>query len=252
MIKALLFDINGTVSDILTDESGPEVYRVVANLLSYQGIGLAPDAVRDLFWEINKRQRRDSGEEHPEFDAVKIFAEIIDRHASSYTLALPVAKRESLPLFLAEAFRAASRYKLQLYPGVHKVLDALKVNYRLAAVSDGQSVWARPELYHVGLLDMFDPLIISSDLGFRKPDPRIYQAALAKLDLWPEEVIFIGNDMYRDVWGPHQLGMKTVFFKSNQGDHSPQNVEADYIIYRFEELPTAISFVEKKYFNKKI
>ena len=75
MIKALLFDINGTVSDILTDESGPEVYRVVANLLSYQGIELGPDAVRDLFWEINKRQRRVSGEEHPEFDAVKIFAE---------------------------------------------------------------------------------------------------------------------------------------------------------------------------------
>ncbi len=252
MIKALLFDINGTVSDILTDESGPEAYRVVANLLSYQGIELGPDAVRELFWEINKRQRRESKEEHPEFDAVKIFAEIIDRHASNYTLSLPAAKRGQLPLFLAEAFRAASRYKLQLYPGVRKILDALAAKYRLAAVSDGQSVWARPELQSVGLLDVFDPLIISSDLGFRKPDRRIYEAALAKLDLWPEEVIFIGNDMYRDIWGPHQLGIKTVFFKSNQGDHSPQNVEADYIIYRFEELPEAVSFIEKKYFNKKI
>jgi len=252
MIKALLFDVNGTVSDILTDESGHEVYRVVANLLSYQGIELAPDAVRELFWEINKRQRSESKEEHPEFDAVKIFAEIMDRHASNYTLGLPAAKREMLPLFLAETFRAASRYKLQLYPGVRKVLDALAVSYQLAAVSDGQAVWARPELYSVGLLDVFDPLIISSDLGFRKPDRRIYEAALAKMDLWPEEVIFVGNDMYRDVWGPHQLGMKTVFFKSNQGDHSPQGVEADYIIYRFEELPEAIRHIEKKYFDQKI
>jgi len=252
MIKALLFDVNGTVSDILTDESAREVYRVMSNLLSYQGIRLAPETVRELFWEINKRQRRESIEEHPEFDAVKIFAEIVDQYASSYTLALPEAKRGQLPLFLAEAFRAASRFKLELYPGVRAVLDALAPSYRLAAVSDGQAVWARPELYFVGLLELFDPFIISSDLGFRKPDRRIYETALARLDLWPEEVIFIGNDLYRDIWGPHQLGMKTVFFKSNQGDHSPQGVEADYIIYRFEELPEAISFIEKKYFNKKI
>lgn len=252
MIKALLFDVNGTVSDILTDESGAEIYRVLANLLSYQGVELAPDTVRDLFWEINKRQRRESLEEHPEFDAVKIFAEIIKEHASSYTLSLPAAKRQYLPLFLAETFRAASRYRLQLYPGVRKVLDSLATRYRLAAVSDGQAVWARPELHSVGLLDVFDPLIISSDLGFRKPDRRIYQTALDKLALRPQEVIFVGNDMYRDIWGPHQIGMKTVFFKSNQGDHSPQNVEADYIIYRFEELPEAVSFIEKKYFNKKI
>ena len=52
--------------------------------------------------------------------------------------------------------------------------------------------------------------------------------------------------MYRDVYGAHELGMKTVFFKSNQGDHNYHGAEPDYIIYNFNELPQAIEFLSKK------
>ena len=58
MIKGLIFDINGTVTDILTNEGYDDIYRVMANLLDYQGITLSADEVRRLYFEINKRQRR--------------------------------------------------------------------------------------------------------------------------------------------------------------------------------------------------
>lgn len=246
MIKALIFDINGTVTDIFTDESKDEVYRILSNLLDYQGIQLSPEKVRDLFWELNKRQRRESLEEYPEFDAAAIFREIIDTYATEYTRSLSLEKWAELPGFLAEVFRAATRCKLELYSGVREVLEYLAPRYRLAAISDGQSLWAVPELNSVGLLDYFHPLLVSSDFGYRKPDMRLYQEVLDELDVKADEVLFIGNDMYRDVWGPNQLGIKTVFFKSNQGDQKSRGVDPDYVIYRFTELPEAIRFLEEK------
>ncbi len=178
MIKALLFDLNGTVIDILTDEGNCELYRMMANLLDYYGVYLKPEAVRDFFFAHNRTQRRESSEEYPEFDVTAVFAAILDRYGSAATLAIPEEKRRWLPKFLAEAFRAGSRFKLELYSGVRQVLDDLHADYRMAAISDGQSLWALPELRRVGLGNDFEFTLVSSDFGFRKPDRRLFRVAL--------------------------------------------------------------------------
>ncbi len=244
MIKALFFDLNGTVIDIRTDESGPDVYRTLSNLLDYQGVRLSPDEFRDAFWERNKKQRKSSPEFYPEFDAVGIFESILLDYGTEFTRRLPKTIQKTLPLLLAQAFRAATRFQLQLYPGVTDILDMLGERYLLAAVSDGQSAWAIPELNSVGLSAYFKEVVVSSDLGYRKPDPRIFRIVLDKLNLTPEEVLFIGNDMYRDVCGAKRVGMKTIFFQSNQGDRKPRDEEPDYIIYDFRQLPEAVRFLD--------
>jgi putative hydrolase of the HAD superfamily len=244
MIRGLIFDINGTTSDILTNEGHDDMYRTLAYFLDYQGIALRPEELRERYFAINKRQRKESGEEFPEFDAVAVFKEIIDQCASDYTNKLPSAKRRLLPTVCAEVFRAASRFKLELYPGVISTLDALKSRYSLAALSDGQSVWGLPELHSLGLDGYFNPLLISSDFGYRKPDGRLFALILKKMRLTADEAIFVGNDMYRDVFGAKTAGLKTVFFKSNQGDQRSRGLEADYIIYNFPELLEATRFLE--------
>jgi len=243
--KALFVDLNGTLIDILTDEGYADAYRMISNLLDYQGVGIAPDELRRLFFEIAKRQKRDSGEPHPEFDVVAIFSEIIERFGGDRTRALPPDKLRWLPVFLAEAYRSAIRFKLALYPDVKAVMDKLSVRYRMATISDGQGVWARPELASAGLAEYFETVVVSGDYGYRKPDKRIFETALSRMNLRPEEVVFVGNDMYRDIWGAHEMGMKTVFFRSNQGDWRSRGAEPDYIIYNFRELPAAIEFLEK-------
>lgn len=241
-IRGLIFDINGTLIDINTNEGNDDIFRVVSNFLSYQGIALGRRTVRDLYFQIMKESRKASVERYPEFDAVGVFREIVERHVTVFTRALPDEKFEQLPLMLAEIFRAASLTRLQLYPGVKEVLDQLRPQYRLSALSDAQRAWAIPELNAVGLLDYFSPIIISSDLGYRKPDIRIFHKALDGIGMDPSEVLFVGNDMYRDIFGAQQLELKTVFFKSNQGDQQMDGVEADYIIYNFQELLKAIEF----------
>lgn len=244
IIKGIIFDINGTLTDIHTNEWHEDVYRVISNLLSYQGVFLAPHIVKDLYFQIMKEQRGAHSELHPEFDAVAIFRQIVTQHATDFTHNLPSAKFEQLPLLIAETYRAASRFRLQLYPGVLDTLRQLQPKYHLAAITDGQVAYALPELNAVGLSGFFDPVIVSGSFGYRKPDERLFTSALAAMKMQPAEVLFVGNDMYRDVFGGQKIGMKTVFFKSNQGTQEKTGVQADYIIYNFPELINAIRFFE--------
>jgi len=246
MVKGILFDINGTLLDIHTNEWHDEVYRVLSNLLSYQGISLEPHVMKDLYFQVMKDQRAKCTERHPEFDAIGIFREIISKHATDFTRRLPTEKLEQLPRLLAETHRAASRFRLQPYPGVEDTIRQLHSRYHLAIISDGQVACALPELSARGLAEYFDPIIISGDFGYRKPDKRLFTAALTAMTMEPSEVLFVGNDMYRDVYGAQRVGMKTVFFKSNQGTQEKEGVKPDYIIYTFPELLNAVQFFEDK------
>ena len=246
IIKGIIFDVNGTLSDIRTNEWHDDVYRVISNLLSYQGIALDANAVKYFYFQIMKEQRMASGERHPEFDAISIFREMIARHMTDFTHSLSTEKLEHLPKLLAETHRAVSRLQLQLYPGVEHIIRQLHPKYHLAIISDGQTAYAIPELNAVGLSGYFDPVIVSGDFGYRKPDQRLFSAALTAMNMAPSEVLYVGNDMYRDVYGAQRLGIKTVFFKSNQGKQEKEGVSPDYIIYAFPELLNAIRFFEQQ------
>jgi putative hydrolase of the HAD superfamily len=243
-MKGILFDINGTLINIHTDEGMDEIYRAVSHFLTYQGIYLHRGQVRDQYFRIMEEQIKAAGEEHPEFNVVALWREFLERNLDP-AWQQPPDRLEAMPWFLAEMYRGISRHRLELYPEVKSVLDELKPRFSLAVVSDGQSAWALPEMRAMGIDRYFDPIVISSDHGFRKPDPRLFHAALDGIGAGPEEVLFVGNDMYRDVFGAHQIGIKTVFFTSNQGRQNMKGVEPDYIIHRIAELRQAIQFFER-------
>ena len=56
MIKALLFDLNGTLIDILTSESDETVYRVTANFLSYNEVQISPEKLKEEYFNILHQQ----------------------------------------------------------------------------------------------------------------------------------------------------------------------------------------------------
>ncbi len=241
-IRALIFDVNGTLIDIETDEGLEEIYRAIGHFLTYQGIFLHRGEVRDLYFQIMQQQRAKSAETFAEWDAVEVWREFLHNNASDYTRSLPPEKQEQLPLFLAELHRGISRKRLRLYPQVQETLDQLRSHYSMAVVSDAQSAYAVPELRAVGLLKYFDPIIVSGDYGYRKPDARLFQKALDGLQVRPEQALFLGNDLYHDIFGAQQLGMKAIFVSSNQGNTSNQTISPDYTISRFADLPQAVNY----------
>jgi putative hydrolase of the HAD superfamily len=141
-----------------------------------------------------------------------------------------------MPLFLAEMSRGISRRKQRLYPHVREVLDVLRERYPLALVTDAQSAYTRGELHKVGLLDYFDPIIVSGDHGYRKPDRRLFQFALDGMGVAAENALYVGNDMRRDIFGAREVGMKTVRFDSNQGTKVHLDCVPDYTIMDFRDL----------------
>lgn len=246
MIKGLLFDLNGTLIDILTNEGDENVYRIISNFLAYNEIYIPQEELKTLYFETNRQQRRSSPEKFAEFDVVALFYDLLARYPGRGWHEKNKAKRIAFCVTLAQIYRAATLFRLELYPNVTDVLESLQDHYRIAAVSDGQSAWAVSEMKALGLERFFKNIIVSGDYGFRKPDPRMYQMGIEALDLPPDEILFVGNDMYRDVYGAECAGMKTVFFRSNQGEQEYRGTNADYIIYRFSELVDAISFLNQK------
>jgi putative hydrolase of the HAD superfamily len=139
--------------------------------------------------------------------------------------------------------RGISRKRLVAFPRTREILAQLKTKYGLAVVSDAQSVYGLPELRAAGLAEYFAPIVISGDYGYRKPDVRLFQAALAGLKVSAGEAVFVGNDRIRDIQGARQAGMKTILFcpGGNLGG-SPEN-EPDYLLYNYDDLPRAIEFL---------
>jgi len=230
-IKGILFDLYGTLIDIETDESREEIFRAIAHYLTYHGIYLHRWEVRDRYYEIMNQQKEERGEEYPEIDVKAIWNSFLRQEG----IKAPLARRK-LATILAQLYRAISRKRLQLYPDVSRVLDKLRPTYRMAVVSDAQPCYALPEMKAIGLNGYFHPIIISANFGFRKPDTRLFGKALDTMKLVPAEVICVGNDMYRDIYGASQLGIKTIFVDSNQGAKSYENVTPDYFAHRFEDI----------------
>jgi putative hydrolase of the HAD superfamily len=241
-VRALLFDVNGTLIDIETDDWMEETYRAVAHFLTYQGIALRRGEVRDLYFQIMKEQFAASKEIYPEFDVVAVWREVLRRYATDYTRSLGTEKLLQMPLFLAELQRGISRKRLVAFPQTQEILAQLKTRHRLAVVSDAQSAYGLPELRAAGLADYFASTIISGDYGYRKPDRRLFQAALTELQVCPDEAIFVGNDRFRDVFGARQVGMKTVLFCPYGNPGGSPETEPDYILYQYADLPRAIEF----------
>jgi len=183
-----------------------------------------------------RQQRDQSGEEHPEIIVEDIWDTLLKEQGMR-----PASARFRLTTILAQLYRGISRKRLYPYPGAKETLDTLRGTYHLALVSDAQPCFARPEIRAVGLEGYFDPVVISAEYGFRKPDPRLFQAALEGLTLNTQEVVFVGNDMHRDIFGASRLGIKTIFFASNQGTQSHPDTNPTYVITRLEQLPEAVA-----------
>ncbi|MGF7238359.1 MAG: HAD family hydrolase [Frankia sp.] len=235
-VRAIAFDVNGTLVEILTEDDLNQIFRAAGHFLTYQGIDLRRHRVRDLYFQLMKEQKQHSPEEHPEFDAVEIWRRIIDDHMTDFTRGLPAEKLAQMPLFLAEMYRGISRRRLRLYPHVRSVLNVLRERFRLSLVTDAQSAYARGELHKVGLLDYFDPIIVSGDHGFRKPDRRLFQFALDGMGVPAENTIYVGNDMHRDIFGAREAGMRTVMFDSDQGTKDYFDCSADFTITDHRDL----------------
>jgi putative hydrolase of the HAD superfamily len=131
---------------------------------------------------------------------------------------------------------------LSVEPDVLDTLDRLRgEGYRLGLVSNLTLVpdLVREDLARMGLVERLDAALFSSEVGVRKPDPRIFRQALERLGAEPGETVFVGDRLYDDVGGAQAVGMRAVhtrqFRQEDDADYAP-----DAVIEDLGELPVVL------------
>jgi HAD superfamily hydrolase (TIGR01509 family) len=214
--SAILFDLFDTL--VLLDRNRlPEILingkarRTTAGHLHDAFQPFAPgvsleDFVEGLFWSWQEAERI-RGEGHREVPAPERFGMMFAR------LGLGEGKLpgEALDILLATHMRELS--KAVVFPEHHRaLLRALKERHRLAVVSNfDYTPTARHVLEREGVADLFETIVVSDEVGWRKPKPVIFERALEHLAIRPGEALFVGDRADIDVAGAQAVGMASAW-----------------------------------------
>jgi putative hydrolase of the HAD superfamily len=128
-------------------------------------------------------------------------------------------------------FRSLAMRRFGLFPYLFETLTQLEKQSEIAIISDAQWVFAEPEIEILGLDRFFQHKILSSHFGFKKPDVRLFQTAMKKLRVKPEESLYIGDNLRKDLIGAKKSGMQFIFFGQEIQEYNgfkPDGFFSDY------------------------
>ena len=207
MYSDLIFDLYGTLVDIHTEESD-EVWKKTALYFGYYGAHYTTEAFKEAFSRELHTRKAKAGQSYkcfPDIPFHEVMADLFRARGIS-------ENADTLGIQAAQLFRICSTEHIRLYPMVLESLALLRQKgYRLWLLSNAQEVFTRFELRHLGLLDAFDGIYISSCFGFRKPDVRFFHALLEEQKLDPGKCLMIGNDRETDMAGAKAAGIATFY-----------------------------------------
>jgi putative hydrolase of the HAD superfamily len=123
------------------------------------------------------------------------------------------------------------------FPHLISMLEELKSNnLLLGIITNGYGKFQMDNVKALGIEKYTDLILVSEWEGMKKPDPQIFQRALKKLHISPEETVFIGDHPDNDVKAAQQVGIKGIWKRDDQW----KDVEADYIVDDLAEVPFVI------------
>jgi HAD superfamily hydrolase (TIGR01549 family) len=239
--RAVLFDLFDTLV-LFHRERLPEVSvngRVMRSTAGHLHAAFRPFApgvelpvfVDALFWSW-KEAERIRGESHREVAAPERFGMLFERLGLDSSR-VPAEARD---LLLATHMRELSR--VVECPSHHAPLLAeLRQRYRLAVVSNfDYAPTCRAILDREGIAPLFETVVISDEIGWRKPKPVIFETALDRMGLRPSEALFVGDRADIDVIGARGVGMPTVWI-NREASGLPEDIQPpDFEIRDLDEL----------------
>jgi len=230
--KAVFLDLDDT---ILNDSGGTEECwrRACASCASELG-EIEPETLygtilttRRWFWSDLERHRRG----RLDLDA-----------AALETVALSLSELGVVDAALSATI--ARRYRRQRDEGVEPFPDAIETvrwlrtsGCRLALLTNGSALAQRGKIIRFALTDLFDAILIEGELGFGKPDPRIYTQALEALLVPAANVWMVGDNLEWDVAQPQRMGVAGIWIDvRGAGIPAGHSVRPHRILRRLAEL----------------
>lgn len=153
------------------------------------------------------------------------------RKATNALFEEPPAEEEWWPIF-----EDATRERLRPEPGVVEAIRTIAArDTHVGIVSDIDTVEAEKMLTTFEVWDCFDAVTTSEAVGFTKPDPRMYEAALAAADVAPADAVMIGDRYKHDIEGAVDAGLDAVAYGPDA-----KGPKATYEIDSMDELPELV------------
>jgi len=131
---------------------------------------------------------------------------------------------ENQPLDMWNHFLERCPQRTNLIPNAKEVLDILSGKYPLYIITNGFSETQRLKLQNAGLSHYFEKVIISEEIGWRKPQKEIFEYAQKLAMVIPKEAVMIGDSLETDVKGSIEAGWNSVFYNPNSLTNPHQDV----------------------------
>ena len=132
---------------------------------------------------------------------------VLERRIKAFCFELGLALRKEELQQTAVAIVNAWQHYVSLDPDALPVLQALKSKKSLALISNfDYPPYIYSMLSELGLMEFFDTIVISGNVGIKKPDPRIFYFALQQTKLQPRQVVYVGDSSV-DVQGAQAAGL---------------------------------------------
>jgi len=176
--------------------------KVVA-FLNTNGISLSNDRYKEV-WIANLKKHRKDYEELNEVSFYGWYKGILN------DLGIADPDENWIDRLNEEWMQGFIETTTEIQPA-KQVLSELKPHYRLGVISNSLGRNTEIDLARTGLRDFFEVLVVSSEIGKRKPHPKIFQSALEAMEVKAEEAIMVGDNLQEDIVGAKNVGMKTVY-----------------------------------------
>ena len=266
-IRIIAYDFYGTiflsgVGDIGIDD-GEADRNLITDSLEGAGIEILSNDAGTQGFEIYNRvveshigKLKEEGIEYPEPDIRKVWNEILTKMESEELINLPDEK--SVEEIVSVEFEVRMN---PVWPSPH----ALEVMKFFKEKEVPQGIISNSQFYTPIVLEAltehsleelgFEKKLLhwSYEAGEKKPGMSFYEGFVEKLknfdsDLSPENVLYIGNDMLKDIYPAHELGMKTALFagderslKWRKDDERCSGIQPDIIITSLDQLKDCVS-----------
>lgn len=207
--QAVLFDLFGTLVHNFSTREYQAVLDRMASILD-----LPPADFRELWWKTATERNTGS------LDSIQATIVFIGHKLGVNPEPSQIEKAIGIRLDFI-------KWMLTPRPHAIEVLSALKsLHYHVGLISDCSNdiplVWDES-----ALAPLFETVIFSCSVGLKKPDPRIYELAMQRLNVKPEQCLFVGDGGSRELTGALQVGMQAVLIQPYGETELPQaNSEA--------------------------
>jgi HAD superfamily hydrolase (TIGR01509 family) len=233
--RALLFDLDDT---IVRESAGDEnLWAELCDAFAARAGTDAPAlhravlAARDWFWDDPVREKR--GRLAMPW-ARRAVAEQAFRRLGLRNLAVAHA--------LGDAFTRTRSERMHFFPGARETLLELRARgHALALLTNGGALFQREKIARFELAPLFDIVLVEGELGFGKPDPRVFERALRALGAEPYEALMTGNDLRSDVLGAKRAGVRAVWVDHERaGVPASAPVQPDRVVSAIAELLASV------------